>query len=59
MLCVILEEERWIIMEQGKMISFYKSDFTDDAWEIICDEFDVSYEEESIICVVDLSTIEC
>ena len=46
-------------MEQGKMISFYKSDFTDDAWEIICDEFDVSYEEESIICVVDLSTIEC
>lgn len=40
------------------MVSFYKSDFTEDAWDILCDEFEVDRDENYICCVVDLSTID-
>ena len=40
-----------------KTISLYKSDFTEEEWEIICDEFDADKNGEFIACVIDLNSI--
>ena len=37
-----------------KAISLYKSDFAEEQWEIICDEFDADTDGEFIACVIDL-----
>lgn len=42
-----------------KAITFYKSDFSEEAWELICDEFEVDYQNESVMFVADLSSVEC
>lgn len=43
-------------MEEGKMVSFWKDDFTEEVWETLCDEFEVNSDEEYFSCVVDLAT---
>ena len=40
-----------------KAISLYKSDFTEEQWEIICDEFDADTNGEFIACVIDLNSV--
>ena len=40
-----------------KAISLYKSDFTKEQWEIICDEFDADTNGEFIACVIDLNSV--
>ena len=40
-----------------KAISLYKSDFTKEQWEIICDECDADTNGEFIACVIDLNSV--
>ena len=40
-----------------KAISLYKSDFTEEQWEIICNEFDADTDGEFIACVIDLNSV--
>lgn len=40
-----------------KVISLYKSDFTDEQWEIICDEFNADTNGEFIVCVIDMNSV--
>ena len=40
-----------------KAISLYKSDFTEEQQEIICDEFDADTNGEFIACVIDLNSV--
>lgn len=40
-----------------KVISLYKSDFRDEQWKIICDEFDADTDGEFITCVIDLNSV--
>lgn len=40
-----------------KAISLYKSDFTDEQWEIICDKFNADTNGEFIVCVIDMNSV--
>lgn len=40
-----------------KVISLYKEDFSDEAWEIICNEFDADINGMFITCVIDVNSI--
>lgn len=40
-----------------KLINFNKEDFTEEQWNIICSEFEVDNETESITAVIDVSSI--
>lgn len=40
-----------------KAITLYRSDFTDEQWNTICDEFEADTNGTFIMCVVDLNTI--
>lgn len=44
-------------MENEKLITLYKRDFTEEQWEIICDEFETDADSEFIMCVVDLDSV--
>lgn len=46
-------------MDDEKVITFNRTDFSQEAWETICDEFEVDYDKEEIMCVADLATIDC
>lgn len=43
---------------QEKMISLYKSDYTDEQWENICDEFESDCNGEFILCVIKLNSLQ-
>lgn len=40
-----------------KAISLYKSDFTEEQWEIICNEFDADANGEFITCMIDFNSV--
>ena len=42
---------------EEKVVSFYKEDFTEEQWEIICDEFEADSNGTFIYCLVDLATM--
>lgn len=42
-----------------KAITFYKSVFSEEARELICDEFEADCQNESVMFVADLSSVEC
>ena len=43
-----------------KVINFYKEDYPKEQWNIICNEFEVDSETESITTVIDTSSVsEC
>jgi hypothetical protein len=37
---------------QEKLVSFSREDFAEDTWEILCDEFECSYETDTIMRLV-------
>lgn len=42
---------------QEKVISLYKENFTDEQWEIICNEFEADCDGVFICCVMDLNSL--
>lgn len=40
-----------------KVIELYKEDFSDEAWSIICNEFDADTDVMFITCIIDTNSI--
>lgn len=39
-----------------KVIELYKEDFSDEAWSIICNEFDANTDAMFITCIIDTNS---